>query len=177
MRHVLGVAVLALAFGPVLAGGPGGCGKGCCGGCGGKGGGAASASVPAMPEVRDTFHALLADHAKIKRTVEDVEGGVLSVTTSEEPAVAEKIRLHVRQMKSRMEAGAGLRHWDPLFVAIFENHDKIAMTIEDVPGGVRVVETSKDPKVTALIRQHARRGVSEFVARGFDRAHEPTPMP
>jgi quercetin dioxygenase-like cupin family protein len=40
-----------------------------------------------------------------------------------------------------------------------------------------VVETSDDPEVVALIRQHAHRAVSEFVERGMDRAHEPTPLP
>jgi hypothetical protein len=31
--------------------------------------------------------------------------------------------------------------------------------------------------VAPLIRQHARRAVSEFVARGMERMHEPTPLP
>jgi hypothetical protein len=44
-------------------------------------------------------------------------------------------------------------------------------------GGVRVTETSEDPRVTALIRQHATRGVSEFVQGGFERARRTTPLP
>ena len=123
------------------------------------------------------FHQLLTDHAKIKRTVEDVPGGVVTVTTSDDPAVAATIRTHVRQMKRRVEAGQPLRMWDPLFVEIFRNSDKIDMKVEDVPGGVKVTETSADKDAALLIRQHARRGVSEFVARGWDRAHEKTPLP
>lgn len=173
MRRPLPISILAVfvlsALAPQAAGPPGGgCGKGAC--CR-RGGGTS------MAEARDTFHALLSDHEKISRVVEDVEGGVSTVTTSSDPEVAAKIRLHVRQMHDRLREGAGLRYWDPLFAAIFEHHDKIDMAIEDVEGGVKVVETSKDPKVVPLIRQHARRAVSEFVARGFDRAHEPTPLP
>ena len=55
--------------------------------------------------------------------------------------------------------------------------NKIEMQIEEIPGGVRVRETSDDPEVAKLIRQHAIRGVSEFVAGGRARAHQPTPLP
>ena len=130
-----------------------------------------------MAQVMQAFQQLLTDHAKIKRTVEDVPGGVVTVTTSEDPVVAATIRAHVRQMKKRLETGQPLRMWDPLFVELFRHHDQIEMEIEDIPGGVKVTETSQDTHVALLVRQHARRGVSEFVARGWDRAHEPTPLP
>jgi len=130
-----------------------------------------------MAEARDTFHYLLENHDKIVRSVELIDGGVLTVTTSEDPLVTEKIRLHVAQMKERVESGQGMRHWDPMFVELFRHADKIEMQIEEVPGGVKVREVSDDPQVALLIRQHAERGVSEFVERGFDRAHEPTPLP
>ena len=143
-----------------------------CGGCGGCGGGGGAG----MAEARDTFHALLGHHESIRRTVEDVEGGVVTMTTSDKPEVAALLRTHVRQMEERVRQGAGLRHWDPLFVELFKHYDKIRMTIVDVEGGVRVTETSDDPQVTALIRQHART-VSEFAAEGFDRAHRESPLP
>lgn len=125
----------------------------------------------------DTIHALLADHEVIERRVEDIPGGVETWTTSDDPEVAELIRVHVRQMDARLESGQPVRRWDPLFAEIFEHAEAIEMVIEDIPGGVRVVETSDDPEVVALIRQHAHRAVSEFVERGMERAHEPTPLP
>jgi hypothetical protein len=128
-------------------------------------------------DARDVFHELLAQHDKIKRTVEDIPGGVRTVTTSDDPEIAGLIRLHVRQMAARYEAGMPVRKWDPLFVELLKHFDKITMTMEDVPGGLRVIETSDDPQVALLIRQHAHRGVSEFVERGFDRAHEASPLP
>lgn len=126
---------------------------------------------------RDVFHTLLAEHAKIERVVEDLPDGVRTLTTSDDPLVAGLIRLHVRQMDACLGAGLAVRRWDPIFVELARHYDRIEMVIEDVPGGVRVTETSDDPRVAMLIHQHAHRGVSEFVARGFDRAHEPTPMP
>lgn len=158
--------------------------KGCCGMCAGEN--AAPATQPAAAGVvipdsirtpMDVFHRLLTDHTKIRRNVTDIPGGVESVTTSDDPLVAALIRLHVNQMKARLESGQPIRRWDPLFAEIFRRADAIEMQVESIPGGVRVRETSTDEQVTLLIRQHAHRGVSEFVARGFDRAHEASPLP
>lgn len=105
-----------------------------------------------------------------------IDGGVETVTTSKDAKVTETIRRHVRQMKQRVASGQPMRRFDPLFVELFKHYDKIEMRIQDVPGGVKVIETSKDPRVVLLIRQHAK-VVSEFVARGFDRAHQASPLP
>ncbi len=169
----------------------------CCGGCGGSGedatsgngcggqgrghgkgagGGRQMGCGGGMPD-HENIHGLLDHHEAVERHVEEVEGGVETVTTSEDPEVTRMIREHVREMKQRVESGHGMRHWDPLFVELFRNYEKIEMEIEDVPGGVRVRETSDDPDVAILIRQHAIRGVSEFVAGGHERAGQRTPMP
>lgn len=132
------------------------------------------------PEMMDdmmTIHELLVQHEKINRTVEDLENGVKTRTTSQDPEVAASIRKHVRQMKERMEAGKPIRQMDPLFKELFEHADKIELQIEDIDDGVIVTETSKDPQVVKLIRQHARRAVNEFAAHGMKRAMQPTPLP
>lgn len=143
----------------------------------GRGGTGPGPMGAGMGDDMDTIHALLADHAAIERRVEDLPNGVETWTESDDPEVAARIRTHVRDMYARLDADQPLRRWDPLFAAIFEHADAIEMEIEDTPRGVRVVETSDDPEVVALIRQHAHRAVSEFVERGMDRAHEPTPLP
>ena len=198
------VALLALVLPAATEIAAGGCGQGggnakagCCGKCGGKADGRAAGGPAAGPGSghgrrhrgagpgggrnadghHEAIQTLLAEHGKIRRQVELIEGGVQTVTTSEDPDVAATLREHVGQMQARMEAGNGVRHWDPLFVEIFARHDQIRMVVEEVPGGVRVRETSDAPEVASLIRQHAIRGVSEFVERGFDRAHETTPLP
>ena len=130
-----------------------------------------------MPQAMAPIHALLDQHQLIQRDVKEIPGGVETTTTSTTPAVADLIRSHTRQMKQRLESGQPIRMWDPLFVELFRHPDQIKMVVTDIPGGVRVMETSNDPQVTLLIRQHANRGVSEFVADGYARVHEPTPLP
>ena len=123
------------------------------------------------------IHRLLSDHEKIQRTVKDIPNGVETTTTSSDPKLAATIREHVGQMKERIERGEPIRQGDPLFREIFANHQHIHMAIEDVPGGVRVKESADEPRVVPLVRQHARRAVSEFVAEGMPRAMQPTPLP
>lgn len=123
------------------------------------------------------IHGLLMQHGKIRREVEDIPGGVRTITTSDDPKITQSIRAHVQQMKQRVENGRAIRHMDPVFREIFEHHDQIEIQIQEVPGGVRVIETSKDPQVAVLIRQHARKAVSEFVESGMQRAMRPTPLP
>jgi hypothetical protein len=126
-----------------------------------------------MPAIHD----LLVRHDTIRRQVDDIDGGIRARTTSDDPSVAQLIQTHVQQMKGRIETGRPIRQMDPLFREIFEHHGAITMTVNQVPGGVEVTETSPDPQVALLIRQHADHAVSEFVARGMDRAMQPTPLP
>jgi hypothetical protein len=132
---------------------------------------------PQMMRDMPVIHDLLVNHEQIRRDVEDARGGVRAVTTSSNPGIAELIRNHVRAMSERIEEGNPIRQMDPLFREIFEHYEQIELRIEEVRGGVRVVETSDDPQVTLLIRQHARRAVSEFVRFGMARAMRATPLP
>lgn len=137
------------------------------------GGGMMGAS---MAEMR-VIHGLLASPDRIERTVRDVPGGILAITTSHDPRVAELIRTHVRQMRASYERDEPVRTMDPVFRELFANRDRISLRIEDVPGGVRVLHTSDDPQVAALIRQHAHHFVSEAAEQGMARAMRPTPLP
>ena len=130
-----------------------------------------------MREDMRVIHRLLRAHQAVEREVEDVRGGVRTTTISDDADVAALIRTHVAQMKARVESGETIRGMDPLFREIFEHHRKIEMEIEDISGGVRVRETSRHPQVVLLIRQHARRAVSEFVRGGMRRAMQKTPLP
>jgi hypothetical protein len=130
-----------------------------------------------MMEDMRVIHQLLQRHDRIRRDVEDVATGIRARTTSRDLEVAELIRAHVWQMKSRVEDGDPIRLMDPVFREIFKHHAEVEMDVEQIPGGVVVVETSTDPQVELLIRQHAHRAVSEFVAYGMARAMRPTPLP
>lgn len=142
----------------------------------GQGEGMRRGMGPGPSEHHETIHQLMADHKAITREIKEVPHGIQTVTTSKDPAVAKKIVEHTYQMKERLESGQPIRMFDPLFQEIFKHHDRIAMKIEEIEGGVRVTETSTDPKVTALIRQHAK-VVSEFTAEGMSRMHEASELP
>lgn len=125
---------------------------------------------------QDVFHFLLEHHAEIRRSVERLPKGVSTRTESDNPQVAAKIQEHVAAMKRRVESGSGLRFWDDLFVAIFKNYARIQMKVENIDQGVRVIETSEDAWVVALIQAHAD-VVSRFVKYGFDEAHRNHAVP
>ena len=123
-----------------------------------------------------TYRTLLENHESIERTFEEIPGGIRSVTTTTDPELIPVLRLHVRQMVDLLENGGRIRAWDPLFAEIFENADKIETSVEEIEGGVAVIETSDDEQVASLIRAHASK-VMEFAARGYDAYQEPTPLP
>lgn len=132
---------------------------------------------PEMMQDMRPIHGLLTSHQKIERRVEDILGGVRTITTSDDPRVAELIRAHVRQMKDRYARGQPIRAMDPVFRELFRNRHKASLEFQDIPGGIRVTHTSNDPQVALLIRQHARRFVSEAAEQGMRRAMRPTPLP
>jgi intracellular sulfur oxidation DsrE/DsrF family protein len=125
---------------------------------------------------QEVFHFLLKNHKAIHRTVKKLDNGVDTLTESDTPEVATKIQEHVAAMHERVKKGRGLRFWDELFVAIFKNHDKIRMTVENTKKGVRVTETSDDPHTVWLIQLHAE-VVSRFVEFGFEESHKNHPVP
>ncbi len=111
------------------------------------------------------FHYLLDHREEIRRTVTELPDGVETLTESDSAEVALNLREHVRAMYSRLEDGRPIHRRDPLFAEIFDNADKIEMTIEDTETGLRVRETSADPYVAKLIKRHAE-VVSGFLANG-----------
>lgn len=142
-------------------------------GGGNLGGGMMGASMAEMRVIRG----LVGSPDQIERTVENVPGGVRTVTTSDNPRVAELIRTHVRQMRASYERDQPIRTLDPVFRELFANRDRITLQIENIPGGVRVLHTSDDPRVAALIRQHANHFVSEAAEQGMPRLMRQTPLP
>lgn len=127
-------------------------------------------------EYAQVFSYLLSNHYKIERDVEFLENGVKTLTTSSNPRIAKYLQTHVAQMKDLVESGRSIRRWDPLFAAIFEHHDLIQMEISLVENGIAVLETSYDPFVAELIKEHAR-VVSLFVQYGHEEARRAHPAP
>ena len=115
------------------------------------------------------FQYLLRNHEKISRDVKELPNGVETLTESDDPDVAAKIKEHVQWMQHRIEETKPIRMRDPLFAELFRHTEKITMERVETDNGVRVTETSEDPYVAKLIKAHAK-AVSGFVERGFDAA-------
>lgn len=171
MRTGMLILLVCVAAGSVLAQhGPAGRGHGHGRGKGGAGQG--------QGHDRDhmDFRFLLTNHQKIKREVRVLPNGVQTLTESDDPQVAAKIREHVYWMKERIEKRQPIRMRDPLFAELFKHAGQIKMVTENTPKGVRVLETSENPYVAKLIQEHAKT-VSEFVKRGFPEAMKNHPVP
>jgi uncharacterized protein len=170
------LAACLLAPPAVAQRGPGrGLGRGA-GGPGGGAGGPGHGHDDRHEADHDVLHFLLENHKKIQRTVTHLENGVETLTESDDPQVAAKIKEHVRWMKWRIEETRPIRMRDPLFAELFRHTDSIEMNSEETAKGMRVTETSKDAYVAKLIQAHAA-VVSKFVERGFAEAPKNHPVP
>lgn len=118
-----------------------------------------------------TIHELLAEHERIKRTVASLPNGIRTLTESDDPQIAQLIREHVTAMGKRVRDGnkLGLMETDTVH-ALYANKDKIRTTSEPTANGIAVTQTSDDPKVVALLQEHAR-DVSSLVAGGMAAMH------
>jgi DUF438 domain-containing protein len=122
------------------------------------------------------FHFLLDHRAEIRRTVKALPDGVETLTESDVPETAAKLREHVRSMYRRIEEGRPIHGRDPLFAEIFANADKIEMTMEETEHGLLVRETSSDPYVAKLIQSHAE-VVNGFLENGHAEMRKNHPLP
>jgi hypothetical protein len=124
----------------------------------------------------EIFHFLLDNRTSITRTVTQIPDGVDTLTESDDPAIAGKIRDHVTAMKTRLTENRPIHMRDPLFAEIFANADKVEMTIEETEKGVRVRETSEDDYVAKLIQAHAE-VIDKFLENGRSEARKNHEVP
>ncbi len=153
-----------------------GLGRGPGGGQHGRGPGGRHGQDERHAEDHEVFEFLLKNHKQIKRTVKELPNGVETLTESDTPDVAAKIREHVTWMEYRIKEAKPIRMRDPLFAELFRHTEKIHMVHEGTDKGVKVTETSDDPHVARLIQSHAK-VVTGFVERGFAEAMKNHPVP
>lgn len=123
---------------------------------------------------KSVFQSLLADHTKIRRVVTLTPTGVEAVTESDDPDVAARIKDHTLAMQTRMKSGSRVRAWDPVFVDLFDNHQKVFLAVTLTDKGVSIKESGADEATVALLHSHAL-GVSEFVREGHEASARETP--
>jgi hypothetical protein len=118
------------------------------------------------PEARDNIHRLFDRHAAIQRSVTLTATGYSAITESEDPVIAGTLRAHVDQMRARLEAGLGVRQWDPAYAEMSRHYADLDLKVEPTAKGLRVVMTGRTPAAVKVAQNHAQI-VSKFAAHGW----------
>lgn len=113
-----------------------------------------------------TIHQLFANHNQIRRTVEEIPGGIRSTTESDSPEIAALIQQHVPSMYKRIDEGRELSMMSRTLPVMFRNANRYQRKLEKTPKGVAVTETSQAPDMVAVIREHAHE-IDGFVSDGM----------
>jgi hypothetical protein len=142
----------------------------------GQGGGRGMMSDGTHAADMQMFHQLFDHRAEITRHVLKREDGIETVTESTNPEVTRLLHAHVASMLARVKEERPIHRRDPLFAGLFRYADRIEARHEPTAGGVRVVETSRDPYVVKLIQAHAD-VVSAFIANGRSEMMKNHPLP
>jgi hypothetical protein len=119
------------------------------------------------------IHELVLNHDRITRTVTNLADGIRTVTESNDPLMARRIKEHVVTMNQRVAAAddPGLPIESPALHAIYRNGDKIRTVVDTTVKGIVVVQTSSDSGTVAALQQHALE-VSDLVRGGMAALHE-----
>jgi hypothetical protein len=114
------------------------------------------------------IHQLFVNHSQIHRTVTEIPDGIRSVTESDNPQIAALIQAHVPTMFQRIETGQSMpmMGMSSTLPMMLRNADRYERKFDMTAKGLKVTETSNDPKMVAAIREHAHE-VTRFVAKGM----------
>ncbi len=118
-------------------------------------------SATDMGLVMDLVH----NNAKIKRSVTQLPDGIKTVTESDDPKVAQAIKVHVASMSGRLKDSREFNIFSTTLPVIFDNADRIKSVVEMTDKGAIVIRTSTDAKVAAALQAHAGE-VTELVQEG-----------
>jgi hypothetical protein len=121
-----------------------------------------SATAADMSAYADLF----ARHTEIRRTVRYVPGGVRTVTESDAPDLVALLQAHVASMYDHLAQGTEVECMSESLPTLFRHAHGYRRRRTITAKGVVVTETSRDPRVTQAIREHASE-VSGFVRDGM----------
>lgn len=115
-----------------------------------------------------TIHQLFANHTQIRRTVEEIPGGIHAVTESDDAEVAALIQTHVSRMYDRVTAQRGIpmMGMSSTLPTMVQAASQYQRHLQMTPKGIEVTETSNDPEIIAVIREHAQE-VTQFAEQGM----------
>lgn len=153
----------------LLAAGGGVLGLGLAAGCGRSGSGDMMGSGMmggATAGDMSIYMELFARHTEIRRTVEEIPGGVRTVTESDAPELVAQLQSHVASMYEHLDRGAEVTCMSESLPSLFRHAESYRRRLTVTPKGVIVTETSNEPQLTLAIREHARE-VTGFVRDGM----------
>ncbi len=119
-----------------------------------------------MMEDMQVVRQLFAHHDQIRRSTEEIPGGVQTLTESDNPDVTALIQRHVASMHQRLAEGRWFAMMSQTLPILFQNADRYQRQSQATPNGVRVVKTSEDPDLAIVLRDHAQE-VTQFVQEGM----------
>jgi len=121
-----------------------------------------SATQADMSSYTKLFHR----HTEIKRTVEEIDGGVRTTTESDAPELVAQLQAHVSSMYTHLNQRAEVTCMSSSLPTLFRNSTGYRRELTLTAKGVVVTETSSDPGLAKAIREHAQE-VSGFVRDGM----------
>ena len=113
-----------------------------------------------------TYMEMLDHHREIRRRVEEIPGGIRTVTESDNPRLVALLQTHVASMYRHVAGGEEVVCMSSSLPIMFRNADRYRRRLTMTPKGVAVEETSHNRQFVRVIRDHARE-VSGFVAEGM----------
>lgn len=105
-------------------------------------------------------------HQELRRSVEEIPGGVRTTTESDAPDLIAELQAHVASMYTRLDQNSEVTCMSSSLPTLFRRAADYQRQITLTPSGVVVVETASDPQLTNAIREHARE-VTGFVVEGM----------
>ncbi|MGB0878746.1 MAG: hypothetical protein ACPGXI_17050 [Mycobacterium sp.] len=105
-------------------------------------------------------------HGELRRSVEDIPGGVRTTTESSAPDLVAELQSHVSAMFSHLDQGAEVMCMSSSLPTLFRRAPDYQRQLIFTANGVVVEETAIDPDLTRTIREHAGE-VTGFVVEGM----------
>jgi hypothetical protein len=105
-------------------------------------------------------------HSEITRVVEEIPGGVRTITESDSPDLVAQLQTHVSSMYSHVDQGAEVMCMSGSLPTLFRHAQGYRRELTFTPTGVMAEETADDPALTQAIRAHAQE-VTGFVRDGM----------
>lgn len=118
------------------------------------------------PEAREQIHALLDNHAAIRREVKMTADGYTALTEANDPKVAAALKKHVGQMKDRLASGLSVRRWDPAFAEYCDHYKELEHQFTATDKGVLMTVKGRTAGAVKVAQNHAK-VISSFVAHGW----------